>query len=79
MLSDDITDCALEEQRRFLVLRMKLTTGEDISVEVLLCVVAEDFIFSHDARVHVTDKLEVSIGGVSVSVDFVGHLGAFCA
>ena len=79
VLRDDVADRALEEQWRLLILGVKLTTRKNISVEVLLSVVAEDFVFTHDARVHVTDKLEVGIGGVSVSVDFVGHLRAFCA
>lgn len=75
MLRDDLADRALEEEGRFLVLGVQLAVGKDSSVEVLLCVVAENFVFFHDARVHVADKSEVGFRGVPVSVDLVGHQG----
>lgn len=75
MLRHDLTNCILEEERRFLVLRMQLAVDEDAPVEILLLVVAEHFVFSHHARVHVTDEFKVFVGGVLVAVDFVGHGG----
>lgn len=41
-----------------------------------MLVVAKDFVFTHDTRVHFADELEIGIRGVSVPVDFVCHLGA---
>lgn len=55
---------------------MKLAIDKNASVEVFLSVVAEDFVFGHDASVHVADESEVGLGGVFVSVDFVVHFGA---
>lgn len=76
MLRYNLTDCALEEEGRFLVLGVQLAVGKNSSVEVLLCIVAEDFVFFHDARVHIADQSEVGFRGVPVSVDFVGHQGS---
>ena len=75
MLCDNVSNCALEEQWGFLIFGMKLAIGKYVSVDVVLRVRAENFVFSHDACVHLTDELEVFVGGVSVSVDLVGHLG----
>jgi hypothetical protein len=54
---------------------MQLPTDENVAVEVLLCIIAEDFVFPHDAFVHVTDRVEIGIAGIFVAVDFVCHLG----
>lgn len=80
MLRDNLAHSVLEEERRFLELRVQLAVDKDAAVEVLLCVVAKDFVFAHDARVHLADALEVGVGGVAVAVDLVGHgrlVGAF--
>lgn len=60
-------------------MRVELTVDKDTSVEILLCVVAEDFVFFHDARIHFTDELEIGLRGVPVSVDLICHLGALRA
>lgn len=61
VFSDDFSDRALEKQGRFLELGVKLAVGEDISVNVVLGIGAEDFIFPHDPGVHFTDEFEIFI------------------
>jgi hypothetical protein len=79
MFRNNVSNCALEEQWGLLVFGMKLAIGENIPVDVVLCVRAENLIFSHDACVHFADELEVFIRGVFVSVNLVGHLGGVWA
>lgn len=75
MLRDNLAHRLLEEERRLLELGVQLAINEDASVEVPLLIVAEDFVFSHDALVHVVDESEVFFCGVAVAVDLVGHFG----
>lgn len=55
---DDISCNLLEVQWSLLHLGVQLAVDEDAGVEVLLCGVAEDFVFGHDALVHGVDVLE---------------------
>lgn len=71
MLSDNISHSALEEEWCFLVVGVKLSIHEDIAIEVLLCIVTKNLIFSHNSLVHIGNEMEIFIGRVSVSVDFV--------
>ena len=54
---------------------MHLAVDEHAGVEVVLCVVAEEFVLGHDALVHLVDELEVGFGGVAVAVDLITHGG----
>lgn len=73
VLRDNLTTGALEEQGSLLILRVQLAIDKDTPVEILLCVVAENLVFSHDTRIHVIDQSEVLFLCVLVSPDFVGH------
>lgn len=74
MLDKNLADRVLEKERRFLVLGVQRAVDENASLDVLLCIGAEDLILGHHARIHVIDQLEVRLSGVSVPVDLVGHL-----
>ena len=73
VLRDDLTTGALEEEGSLLVLRVQLTIDKDAPVEILLCVVAQNLVFSHDARIHVIDQPEVLFLRILMSPDFIGH------
>lgn len=75
MLRDDLSNRVLKEDGRLLVPRMHLAINKNATIEILLLIVAEHFIFSHDARVCFTDQFEVGIWRFCVSVDLVGHDG----
>lgn len=60
-------------QRTFLPTWVQLAIGEHSSVQILLCGVAEDFVFAHYAGVGVCNGVEVFVGGVFVAEDFVVH------
>lgn len=76
VLCNDLANCALEEDGCLLKFGVELTIDENVSIQVQLLVVAKNFVFAHDAGVHLANELKIGVRGVSVTVDFVCHLGA---